>query len=264
MTWFVCVAAMALGLAEQTAEDRVRTARARVAREEYDAAYDLLQKALVTDARSVEGLDILGFVSSQLARREFDRLFKLAPDGARVHQLLGQSFRSQEKLAEAAAEYELALRANPTLVEALIELADIRREESNCDDAAMLYERARRVKNSYEAAYGLGVCLAAQDEHARAVGELREAVKHDPKSASAHFALGSSLLRLGDAAAAIIALERAVVLEPRMRQGHYLLGRAYGAVGQRERSRQAFAQADALAQSERSGDQKALQRKNPR
>jgi predicted Zn-dependent protease len=97
-----------------------------------------------------------------------------------------------------------------------------------------------------------------QDDHARAVEQLREALKRDPQSAVAHLALGSSLLQMGDTGPAVRALERSIALEPRMRQAYYLLGRAYKALGLRDRSQEAFAKADELAQTERLSDQKSL------
>jgi tetratricopeptide (TPR) repeat protein len=237
---------------------RVLAARAHFARGEYAEAYDQLRAALRVDPRNVDVLYYLGIVTSRLATRELDRLYALAPEGARVHQLMAESLKLQEKLAEAAAEYELALRASPTLLEALIGLGDIRREQSKCDEAAGLYQRAQTVRPTHEAAYGLGVCFTIENQHARAVEQFRAALKHDSQSAVARFALGSSLLQMEDTASAVRELERAVALEPRMRQAYYLLGRAYRALGLRERSRQAFATADELARAERSGDRKAL------
>lgn len=236
----------------------VLAARAHIARDDYEAAYDLLRKALAIDGRNPDVLYFLGIVTGQLATRTFDRLYALAPEGARVHQLLAQSLKLQEKPVEAAAEYELALKANPNSLDALLEYAELRREESNCDEALALYERAERVKPTYDGAYGLGVCLARQFDHARAIEQFREALQRDSQSAPAYFELGSSLLRLGDAAAAAGSLEHAVRLEPRMRQGYYLLGRAYQAMGRAARAQQAFARADALARAEREGDVKAL------
>ena len=236
----------------------VLAARAQIARDDYEAAYDILRKALAVDARNPDVLYFLGVVSGQLATRAFDRLGELAPDGARVHQLLAQSLKLQDKPVEAVAEYELALKANPNSLDALLEFAELRREESNCDEASALYERAERVKPTYEGAFGLGVCLARQFDHARAVEQFRQALKHDSQSAPAYFELGSSLLRLRDAAAAAGALEHAVRIEPRMRQAYYVLGRAYQAMGLASRAQQAFARADALARAEREGDIKVL------
>ena len=236
----------------------ILAARAQIARGDDNAAYDLLRKALAVDGRNPDVLYFLGIASSQLAARAFDRLAALAPDGARVHQLLARSLKLQDKPVEAVAEYELALKANPNLLDALLEFALLRREESNCDEALALYEHAERVKPTYDGAYGLGVCFARQFNHARAVEQFRQALARDPQSALAYFDLGSSLLRLAKAAAAAEALEQAVRLEPRMRQAYYVLGRAYQALSQPVRAQHAFAQADRLAQAEREGDMKVL------
>jgi tetratricopeptide (TPR) repeat protein len=229
----------------------VLAARAQLAREDYEAAYALLRKALRLDARNPDVLYFLSIVSGQLATRAFDRLGTLAPDGTRVHQLLAQSLKLQDKPVEAVAEYELALKADPNALDVLLELARLRREESNCDEASALYERAERVKPTYDGAYGLGVCFARQFNHKQAVEHFRLALTRDPQSAPAYFELGSSLLRLNDASAAVDALEHAVRLEPKMRQAYYVLGRAYQALGQAARAQQAFARADDLARAER-------------
>jgi tetratricopeptide (TPR) repeat protein len=234
----------------------VVAAQAHRARGEHSAAYELLRTALARNPDNVDVLYYLGVVSSELATREFDRLYRLAPEGARVHQLMAQALKVQGKLSEAAAEYELALAVDENLVEVLLELAAIRREESNCERAIGLYRRAQAVRTTYEGTFGLGVCLAAQNDHKAAIEELREALKHDPSSASAHFALGNSLLQLGDAAGAAVTIERVVALEPGKPQGYYVLGRVYRAMGLEERSRQAFARAQELAQAERAAGAK--------
>jgi len=226
-------------------------ARARLARDEPAAAYDLLVKALSVDPRNPDVLYFLGVASSDLASKELDRLHAMAPDSPRVHQLLGRSFRLQNKLAEAVAEYELALRGDPNLLQAILELGEIYRDEANCAEASALYRRAEALTPTYDGSYGLGACLAAEGDYARAVEQFRQALRHDPSSAIAFFGLGSSLLQLKDAKAAVAALARAVELEPRMRQGYYLLGRAYAALGDTERSRQALARAVELAKTER-------------
>jgi len=227
----------------------VLQARAHLARQEYESAYDGLVKALSLDGRNADALYFLAIVAAQLSTGAFDRVFALQPDGARVHQLMARSLKLQESPIEAAAEYELALKADPNLVDVLLEFAAMDREQSNCDHAVDLYQRAQRVQPGYDGAYGLGVCLAVQNNHARAVDAFREALKFDPKSPAAEFGLGSSLLQMGDAASAVAALQRAVQLAPNMRETYYVLGRAYQKMGQSERAEEAFARATALARS---------------
>ncbi len=231
----------------------VIAARAHLARDEHQTAYDLLERALGIEPDNADALFFMGIVSGELAARSFARVYALAPDGARVHQLMARSLWLQQNRVDAAAEYTLALKADPTLLDALLEFARLRREESNCEEAVLLYERAQRMKATHDGAYGLGVCLAMQGNHARAIAAFREALTYDPTSPAAEFGLGSSLLNLGDAPAAAQALERAARLAPTMRETFYVLGRAYQKMGQSERAQQAFERANALARAERGG-----------
>jgi tetratricopeptide (TPR) repeat protein len=232
----------------------VLAARAHLARNELTAAYDLLEEGLAIDPQNTDALYFLGIASGELATQAFGRVYALAPDSARVHQLMGRSLKLQGKPVEAAAEYEAALRADPELLDALLEYARLRREESNCADAQTLYERAQRVKVTFDGAYGLGVCLATQNDHTRAVESFREALTYDPRSAAAEFGLGGSLLHIGDAAGAVAALERAAQLAPTVRETYYVLGRAYQKLGQPAKAQQAFDRATALARTQRSGE----------
>jgi tetratricopeptide (TPR) repeat protein len=232
----------------------VLAARAHRARSEHAAAFDLLERALAIDPQNADALYFLGIVSGDLATQAFSRVYALAPDSARVHQLMARSLKLQGNPVEAAAEYEAALRADPKLLDALLEYGRLRREESNCVEAQALYERAQRVKATFDGAYGLGVCLAAQGDHPHAVEMFRQALTYDSGAAAAQFGLGSSLLRIGDAAGAAAALERAAQLAPAVRETYYVLGRAYQQLGQPARAQQAFDRATALARAERSAE----------
>jgi tetratricopeptide (TPR) repeat protein len=232
----------------------VLAARAHLARHEYTAAYDLLEGVLAIEPRNADALYFLGIASSELATQAFERVYALAPDSARVHQLMGRSLKLQGNPVEAAAEYEVALRADPNLLDALLEYAKLRREESNCAEAQALYERAQRVTPTFDGAYGLGVCLATQGDHAQAVESFRAALSYDSRSAAAEFGLGNALLHLGDTGGAVTALERAAELAPTIRETYYMLGRAYQKLGQAAKAQHAFDRATALAKADRSGD----------
>jgi tetratricopeptide (TPR) repeat protein len=232
----------------------VMAARAHLARNEAAAAYDALERALAIDSRNADALYFMGITSGELATRTFERLYARAPDSARVHQLMARSLALQGNPVEASAEYELALKAAPELLDALLEYARLRREQSDCAEAQRLYERAQRVKGTYDGAFGLGLCLAIQGEHSRAVTSFREALTLDPRSAAANFDLGNSLLRLGDAAGAVAALERSAQLAPGVRETYYVLGRAYQQLNQLDKAQQAFDHAAALARTGRTGE----------
>jgi tetratricopeptide (TPR) repeat protein len=213
-------------------EAQIVLARAEAALGRFEAAFGSFRKALRLDAGNADALYYLSLTAGVLAEAEYQRLMTLAPDSARAHQLMGESFRVQELAAEAEAKYKAALEKNPESVEVLVALGDLTRSKSRFDEALAYYTRAAALApRRYEALFGIGVCLSYQGQHSKAVDSLREALRVDAKSAPAHLALGISLLRMERTQDAVTEFETAAALEPRMRQAYYQLGRAYRALG---------------------------------
>ena len=225
---------------------RVRLARMLLAEGSLDAAATHLQHAVRVAPRDEHVLYYLGLVTGQLARREFERLFAIAPGSARVHQLMAESLEAQDLRAAAEQEYEAALRVEPEAYDALLGLARLRRIRLACEQAVALYQRAERLKPSFEAAYGLGVCRLQQQDFAAALASLEQAVARDPGAPEAWVSLGSARLGAGRAAEAVPALERAIALEPRMGEAYYVLGRVYQSTGDATRAREAYERARQL------------------
>ncbi len=225
---------------------RLLAARAHAAREEYEASWAQLDAVLTASPRNVDALALMGEVSGQLAAATFDRLNTEAPGSARVQQLQGETLEAQERRSEAEAAYEAAVKLDPNLLEAVLALAKLKRIRLACDDAMPLYERAERIRPTFDAAYGLGFCLASMQEDAKAVEHFRHAVARDPRAAVGWSGLGNSLVKTGQAAEGIAALKRALSIEPRMTDGWYMLGLAYQAANEPALSKDAFARAEAL------------------
>jgi len=220
---------------------RVMLARARLGRGEHDAAWRELQRALRLDPANVDALYFLGRLSALLAQVEFRNLYAMAPDSARVHQLLAESADAAGNREEAVEEYEAALKGNPRSEEVLTSLGDIKRMALRFEEAAEYYRRALEINSwDYDSAYGLGVCQLRLGQPDKAEAPFRRAVALDPGSAVAHFALGDALFQLGKPEEAMKALETAAKLEPAMRQAYILLGRAYQEMGRREEAAEAF------------------------
>jgi tetratricopeptide (TPR) repeat protein len=220
---------------------RVMLARARLGRGENDAAWRELQRALRLDPANVDALYFLGRLSELLAQVEFRNLYAMAPDSARVHQLLAESADAAGNREEAVEEYMAALKGNPRSEEVLIALGDIKRMGLRFEEAAEYYRRALEINSrDYDSAYGLGVCHLRLGQPDKAEAPFRRAAALDPGSAVAHFALGDALFQLGKPEEAMRALETAAKLEPAMRQAYILLGRAYQEMGRREEAAEAF------------------------
>jgi tetratricopeptide (TPR) repeat protein len=99
------VASAAIDKNPQDVAARVRLARALLALERVDEAEGQLQEALRLAPGDEDVLYYLGLVTGHQARRTFERLFAIAPDSARVHQLMAESLEAREQRAEAEQEY---------------------------------------------------------------------------------------------------------------------------------------------------------------
>ncbi len=229
----------------------VLIARAEIAQGNYEAAYEELRKALRSEPNNLEALYHLGHLGTLLSQQEYQKLFALAPDSARVHQILAESHRAEENMAKAEEEYLLALKANPDLVEVLNTLGDTKRYQFKFEEAISYYSRATQVNpRDYESAYGLGASRLYLQQPKEAVEDFQRALAVQPKSAAAHLALGDALLRLGDAESAAGHLKTAIEIEPKLRQAYSLLGRSYQRLGKEAEAKAAFKTAQGLIQTE--------------
>ena len=225
---------------------QVLLVRVYVERNEIDAAYRAAAVAVRKHPADTNLLYYLGLATRGLAAREFERLATIAPDSARVHQLQAEMFDAQERRADAEKEYAAALAANPDLLEALLGLAKLQRIRLACEEARALYERAEALRPTFDAAYGLGVCLGYLQNDQLAVKYFEQAVKRNPSAAVAWAGFGTSLVKLGRSADGIAKLQRAIALAPEMDEAHYMLGMAYQASGDPARAQESFKKAEQL------------------
>jgi tetratricopeptide (TPR) repeat protein len=230
---------------------RVILARAELAQGKPLQAFEELQKALESDPRNIDALYYLSLASKELSQSEYQRLFSLAPDSFRVHQLLAEAALSAENPTEAEKEFKKALEVNPQSVEVSTELAELKRSQSKFDEAIRYYMQADKSGPlNYDVAYGLGACFTYKQEYPQAIEWLRKAAAFAPDAAAGRFALGNALFQDGQFAAAVPELNEALRLEPRMKQAYFLLGRAYSKLGRSEEAKAAIKKLDELNRSE--------------
>jgi len=236
---------------------RVILARAELAQGKFQEAFEGLQKVLASDPKNIDALYYLSLIARELSHREYERLFSLAPDSERVHQLLGQAALATENKSEAEEEFQKALKANPRSIEVSTELAELKRSQSKFDEAIVYYTQAEQIGPlNYEIAYGLGACYTYKQEYSRAIEWLRKAVALAPDSAAGRFALGNALFQDGRSEAAIPELNISLQLEPRMKQAYFLLGRAYSKLGRLDEAKAALKKLDELNRAEIPGQEK--------
>ena len=230
---------------------RVLLARAELAQGKLLPAFEQLRSVLAGNPRNVDALYYLSIVARELSQQEYQRLFAMAPDSDRVHQLLGEAALASENKSEAETEFQSALKANPRSVEVATELAELKRSQSKFDEAIGYYTQAAQIGPlNYEIAYGLGACYTYKQDYAQAVQWLRKAVEFDPDSPAGRFALGNALFQSGDYALAIPQLKASLKVEQQFKQAYFLLGRAYSKLGRQEESKAAFQKLDELNRSE--------------
>lgn len=236
---------------------RIVLARAHLAEGKFQQAFEGFHKVLASDPKNIDALYYLSIIARELSHREYERLFSLAPDSDRVHQLLGEAALAAENRSEAEEEFQKALKANPRSIEVSTELAELKRSQSKFDEAIVYYTQAEQIGPlNYEIAYGLGACYTYKQEYFRAIEWLRKAVALAPDSAAGRFALGNALFQNGQPEAAIPELNVSLQHEPRMKQAYFLLGRAYSKIGRLEEAKAALRMLDELNRAEIPGHEK--------
>ena len=229
---------------------RVLLARAELAQGKSDVALQALRKALALDPHNIDALYYLSFTARALLDQENQRLYSMAPDSGRIHQLLAEAALQAQNPTLAETEFLKAMAANSHLAEVSTELAELKRSQSKFDEAIAYYTKAATEGTAnYDIAYGLGACYTYQQDYSKAIEWLRKAVAMSPESVAGHFALGNALFQSGALEDSIPELKVTLRLEPRMKQAYFLLGRAYTKLGRKDDATAAFRKLDELNSS---------------
>jgi tetratricopeptide (TPR) repeat protein len=173
------------------------------------------------------------------AQERLDQADELAKDG---------------RLNEALAQLALAIRDNPTLTPAYVQMGDIHRQQGNIAAAADDYGRASDLDpRNFQAAYGHGLMLQLLDRVTEAVNAYLRALSIRPDDREANLNLATAYLQLGEARQSLPYAERAVRIDPESGSSRVNLGAVYAALGRHE---------EAVAQYEAAADRLDLN-KNP-
>jgi tetratricopeptide (TPR) repeat protein len=193
-----------------------------------DQTLPIVHSLVESDPDNVDLLFFAQRIYSELADNTMNKLALLAPESARMQQLIAEQLINAGDLKDAIEHYRKAIAADPRLPGMHFELAESILESSNdanalaeaqqeleaavkndgdsarveCalgriallqskDDAAFAhYKRAYDLNpNEVEAQLGLAAILVEQDKPQEAVQFLRSAVRADPMNANAHYRL---------------------------------------------------------------------------
>jgi len=132
----------------------------------------------------------------------------------------------------AIAAYREALRLNPALPNALVNLGNALAAKEDPEGAIALYREAIRIRpDDANARRNLGVRLMEKGDIQGATAEWHEALRIEPDFAAAHSDLGHAYLRTGDLDGAIREATEAMRLDPRWGADRMNLGIALSRKG---------------------------------
>lgn len=164
-------------------------------------------------------------------------IVKADPNYAQAHVNLAILYTQQSQYREAAAEFEQALRLDPSddvarasYIKALIILAQL-------DTALPLAEGyLRRKPGDFEALYLMGAVDRELGRYAAAEKELSKAVALQPDHYDSRYDLGFSLAKLGRPAEARVQLEKALQINPNSSEARFQLASVLRSLGEKDQA----------------------------
>src|ERR1035438_9112984 len=197
------------------------------------------------EARYPDDADVL-YLAARVHMKAFNdatrRMFEKTPASYRVNQLSAEIFETQNKFAEAAAEYRKAIEKNPRALNLHFRLGRAILLESHNPEALALAQKefeGELALNAEDAAaeFQIGQILDAGGRRDEALGRFQKALELSPDFAEAALAVGRIRVQAKQYAEAIPLLERVVAIQPRNETAHYSLMLAYRNSGQMDRAR---------------------------
>jgi len=170
------------------------------------------------------------------------RMFEKTPASYRVNQLSAEIFETQNKFAEAAAEYRKAIEKNPRALNLHFRLGRAILLESHNPEALVLAQKefeSELALNAEDAAaeFQIGQILNAGSKPDQALLHFQKALELSPDFAEAALAVGRMRVQAKQYTEAIPLLEHVVALQPANEAAHYSLMLAYRNSGQMDKAR---------------------------
>jgi protein O-mannosyl-transferase len=192
------------------------------------------RRGLIVYAALTVGLGWLSVQRNEVYQSELaiwnDTVAK-CPDNPRAHYNLGCTLeKDPDRIPEAMAAYEAALRIKPDFAEAHNNLGnDLLKTPGRLNDAMAHFQTALSIKPDFADAHSnLGTALFDMPGHLpEAIAQYEMAVQLDPDSAGARDNLGTALLKMpGRLSDAIAQFEAALQINPDYVEAHNNLGSA--------------------------------------
>ena len=156
------------------------------------------------------------------AREASAHALKLDPESSKAHVAAGQGFSMEQRYADAAKEFALAIELDPTLFDAYYYYGRSCFKSGDLEKSLRLFQQAQEVRpEDYEAIYLLGLVLRqlgrneeSRDADGRALKRIRKHLELNPDGARAYVLGAGSLASLGESEQARQWCDRAMSLAP--------------------------------------------------
>ncbi len=173
---------------------------------------DPIRAVRIQAARALAGVDPSTLTSAQRsaydsANKELVAAEMINADRPEAHLNLGLLAVRQGRADEAEAQYQTALRLDPSFVPAMLNLADLDRTRGMDQEGAALLRKAIAIEpDNADVHYAFGLLLVRQHDPA-AMAELRQANELAPANARYAYVYAVALNSTGAAAPAMMLLE---------------------------------------------------------
>ncbi|MGB7063275.1 MAG: tetratricopeptide repeat protein [Candidatus Zixiibacteriota bacterium] len=222
----------------------------------YDQAIDAFKRSLEVDPNYLLTSELLGatYLAKGMygqAQRSCERYLALAPTEvtkAKGHFLLGRLHYLKDNYATAIEECQLALKLNPTLIEArwILGLAFAKKQmfsqaESQVSALGGLAEKTGSRDSKIYYHHLLGELLLGRGFYREAVENFSQAAEIRSLDRTLFVnALGEAYFRIGELDLAVEKLQAVLEMNPNYAQSHHLLGRIHQKKGELEKARHHF------------------------
>ena len=144
-----------------------------------------------------------------------------------AHFFLGMIAEARGQNAEALAQYEAALKHNPSNAAILVKLGLVRDREGKFDEAIAYFQKAIQLEPANTVArFNLGVALLQQGKDSQGLKELGEVLRLKPNDAATHFCMAFAYLYSKRIDAAIASFREGLRYKPEDAEAHYGLASA--------------------------------------
>jgi len=220
---------------------RLQLARAHFLTGRPSEALEILN-ALPADARHApEALYWRVRAYRKLAFEDYQKLYDVAPNSYRVHELEGDTFRARGQDTKAIQEYREALKERPDLPNLHYEIGHLLWKNFKLEAARQEFHAELAMNPRHAGALvDLGTTYLYEHQPRKALPYLLKARRIDPDDPDVDHFLGMAYMRVGDYSQAEAELEK-VAKQDKTGNIHYLLARIYEAQGKRKEAAHEFA-----------------------